>query len=401
VSRGSDEESVVVPILPDTPLGSVVRATSCRSSPASSHKRIETRPVRLSCSIPGFKYSGQVSISATAGDAEEVATPATPVTPVTPSTSKTPNTNTTPKSSKSHLESWYEPSESIVIFDWDDTLFPTTYVWNDPRLRWDKVAPCLGLDGDESLPAQPDRPEGPSMKEALDQHTNTVSAILRLATSVGRVAIVTLAQAGWVDTSIRNFMPGLGLVLKELNIEVIYCRSSVPARILRLAREEGQDMGKVLKGRAMARLLKRYYSEPMRSGHGRSWKNVISIGDSPGERLALQDLIFHKRQPDCRGIEKKCRCKVLKMLSEPSLERLTAQLQVLMGWLVQMVHHDNDLDVDFEALLEEAGGDSPLSPPLSPHSPRRRRRAGQLQQPPSLVEEVSIAASIGGSEAIG
>mmetsp|Transcript_110275 Transcript_110275/g.235517 ORF Transcript_110275/g.235517 Transcript_110275/m.235517 type:complete len:441 (-) Transcript_110275:174-1496(-) len=334
----ADEEEAIV----------AERAESC-DSPRSLAFRPPRQRMRLSCSVPSsrcFRYPGQVTIATSAGDFD----------------SEQAVNNKTPNTSKSHLDSWSEASETIIIFDWDDTLFPTTYVWNDPRLRWDQVAPCLGPDADLSLPAHPDRPEGPSMRDALEQHTNTVSAVLRLATSVSRVAIVTLAQAGWVETSIRNFLPGLESLIKELRIEVIYCRSSVPTRYMRLAREDGQDMCKVLKGRAMARLLKRYYSAPVRGRQGRSWKNVISIGDSPGERLALQDIIFHKRQPDSRGAEKRCRCKVLKMLSEPSLERLTAQMQVVLSWLVQVVHHDSDIDVDFEALLEEGGDDSPHSP---------------------------------------
>mmetsp|Transcript_109815 Transcript_109815/g.218096 ORF Transcript_109815/g.218096 Transcript_109815/m.218096 type:complete len:358 (-) Transcript_109815:475-1548(-) len=268
----------------------------------------------------------------------------------------------TDRTSVSHLEQWHEAHETLIFFDWDDTLFPTSFVWNDDRLHWSVPAPCLDLDGAVSaMPLFPDRPDGPSMRDMLEQHAKTTAALLKLARTVGHVVIVTLANEGWVETSIHNFLPALDGLLEELGIEVIHARNSIPARVLRGFREdEGHDCHKALKARAMERVIRRFYSKShgQTKRQGRSWKNVLSIGDSMAERLALQDVVFRRRQVDKRGMYKACRCKCVKLLDEPCLGLLTAELQVLLSWMRALALHDGDIDVDFADIDEE----SPLSP---------------------------------------
>jgi len=272
----------------------------------------------------------------------------------------------TDRTSVSHLEHWREAHETLLIFDWDDTLFPTSFVWQDDRLHWSVPAPCLDLDGAVSaMPLFPDRPDGPSMRDMLEQHAKTTAALLKLARTVGHVVIVTLANEGWVETSIHNFLPALDGLLEELGIEVIHARNSIPARVLRGFREdEGHDCHKALKARAMERVIRRFYSKShgQTKRQGRSWKNVLSIGDSMAERLALQDVVFRRRQVDKRGMYKACRCKCVKMLGEPCLGLLTVELQVLLSWMKALVLHDGDIDVDFSDLEEE----SPWSPTGKP-----------------------------------
>lgn len=268
------------------------------------------------------------------------------------------------QTSCSHIDSWHKAEETLLILDWDDTLFPTTYVWNDPRLHWTKLAPCFGerdsggADG-ASLPADPEKPEGPTMRERLEQHAATVIALLRLAVSLARVAIVTLAEDGWVEKSIRHFLPSMEGVLEELGIEVVYARSAIPQRFIRMVQqEECHDLGKLLKTRAFLMVVKSFYRR-----HGdtrgkpnkeRSWKNVISIGDSASERLALQDVIFQRKQKDKNGADKICRCKSVRLLMEPDLEKLIAELQVLSTWLRKLVLYDGDVDLDFSQMEEDS-----------------------------------------------
>lgn len=272
-------------------------------------------------------------------------------------------TSPTDQTSVSHLEKWHEAQETVIIFDWDDTIFPTSFIWSDDRLHWSIPAPCFADGSAADVPAFPERPDGPAMRDMLQQHEQTAAALLKLATSLGRVVIVTLAHEGWVKTSIRNFLPGLEGLLEQLGIEVVHARNSIPARFLRGVREdEGYDVHKALKAKAMELVVRRFYSRKSNDlqtrGQSRSWKNVLSIGDSSAERLALQDVVFRRQQVDRRGIYKECRGKCVKLLSEPSLGILTIELQVLLSWMHALVRHDGDLDVDFSDLDEG----SPLSP---------------------------------------
>jgi hypothetical protein len=211
-----------------------------------------------------------------------------------------------------------------------------------------------------------------SLLQILDEHQNAVLALLRLAVSLGQVVIVTLAQVGWVETSVKNFMPKLAGFLEENDIEVVYARQSIPSRYLRRAREEENELQKVLKTRAMSQTIKKFYSRGSSDPAGRSWKNVISVGDSAAERLALQDVIMRRVQRDSRGAPKECRCKVVKLLLEPSCERLTAEVQVLINWLLTIVCQDDDLDIDFSDMEMEEDPNSPTG--LSPTWARRRNR---------------------------
>lgn len=249
--------------------------------------------------------------------------------PQTPLTSKTPGTNS------SSADRWHEAEETLLIFDWDDTLCPTTH-----------FCKRLQLESESRLEHQ------------RCQHMRCVETLLRLAVTLGRVKIVTLGQEGWVPISLQRWMPELEGLLEELGIEVVYARSAASMRLLRLAAtNDSHELGNLLKRRAMHRVVTDFY----RSGRpgcaqtrARSWKNVLSVGDSHWERLALQDVIMHKRQVSSRGAPKPCRCKVLKTLSKPTLDTLIAQVQVLTNWMQVLVVHDGDIDLDFEELSEDS-----------------------------------------------
>lgn len=99
---------------------------------------------------------------------------------------------------------------AVMIFDWDDTLFPTSYLFNNFPER-QLGSPVLNL---KDLPCY----------DELVAHAKLVSFVLRAARSVARVAIVTLAMRPWVHTSAERFLPGLDLpsLLQELGVTVHY-----------------------------------------------------------------------------------------------------------------------------------------------------------------------------------
>merc|ERR1712241_112140 len=106
--------------------------------------------------------------------------------------------------------------DTVFIFDWDDTLFPTWFVS-------EVVMPCLppgAAKSDVSLP------EDSPFYEALAKHGRTVRSLLTSARAIGRVGLVTLAQRPWVLSSAHRFLPGVDFkqILKDLDIPVIYAR---------------------------------------------------------------------------------------------------------------------------------------------------------------------------------
>jgi len=190
--------------------------------------------------------------------------------------------------------------------------------------------------------------------------------LLKFALEMGKVIIVTNAVDPWVHTSCKNFLPGLLPIVEK--IPVIYARS--------LYEKMNLDSPKVPKGKAMPGmyaanghnklsgvngLLAAQQAEAASPQHWKelafdqeisgfysryshqSWKNVISIGDAIFERDALRRVVLHHSNSN-----KKCRTKTAKLLDEPSIEELIAQVSVVHGALALMVQYDGNLDIEID-----------------------------------------------------
>lgn len=110
------------------------------------------------------------------------------------------------------------PASPVIIFDWDDTLLPTSYIVQT-------VIPSHPQkDHMSTLP-----PNSP-YTAALAAHGHLVGFLLRAARRVARVAIVSNSLSPWVEASAANYLPGLDLeaLLEELEVPVFYARRHVP-----------------------------------------------------------------------------------------------------------------------------------------------------------------------------
>lgn len=218
------------------------------------------------------------------------------------------------------------PEDTVVIFDWDDTLFPTWFIT-------EVVVPCLppGASREAALP------EDSPFIEPLRRHAATVRALLCAAKAVGRVGIVTLSQRPWVVSSASRYLPGADFetTLQELEIPVVYARECIRRPMISKADvEEGVNLFTIAKQAAMLKALKKLY--------GRNpWKNVLSIGDSIVERDAVTEVLWGHDQ----GADRVPCCKTVKLMEEPSVEQLGAQLVLLSMWLRSMAAHGEDFDV--------------------------------------------------------
>jgi len=266
----------------------------------------------------------------------------------------------------SHVDEWRLPEETLIVFDWDDTICPTSFIQEDRRLHWSEMAPCFS---DPSVPLiDPDDDYGGSnkalalqlasvdavgltMADALRRHVEVAEAALRCADACGRVVIITLAKQGWIELSLQHFLPGLDKVIEELGIQLIYARHSLPQWKVSMAAIDGMDVFLLMKQAAMERELRHFYS----GRPGKSWKNAISIGDSTTERDALVEVLFRRSQLDKDREEKPCRCKTVKLPEDPDVTQLTAELEVLTHWLQSIVTYDGDISLDLcnlDAALE-------------------------------------------------
>lgn len=225
------------------------------------------------------------------------------------------------------------PGETVILLDWDNTLCPT--------------ASCNHLL----------RGIEPSKKETalLSALEDAVSDFLSVAAELGCTTIVTMARDGWVDTCAGKLMPRVTTKLKELGIKVVSARESIPQRIMRCAYADDRDPSQYLKTRAMESVVKKVYTSKggvravLGAAKQRSWKNIVSIGDSSAERFALQDLVFRRTQRNRSGDWQTCRCKTILLMDKPSLEHQCKQIEVMSKLLPCIVRQDGDLDLQVVA----------------------------------------------------
>ena len=219
---------------------------------------------------------------------------------------------------------YFHPRQSIVIFDWDDTLCPSHWIRiNRPKLQY--FQPC---------------PEDPRYKLPLESLSDQVIKVLRASAAISKTIILTNAQVTWVEISCKNFMPRVWPVIQELGIDIVYARQSVEQDVAvcrELDYNYNANAPQLWKERAMKENISRFYSQYLHQ----SWKNIVSIGDQICEHNALR--IVSLARPSGK---KKCRTKTVKLIEEPSIENLIAENQVIIQWLNGLVQYDGELNVD-------------------------------------------------------
>lgn len=195
----------------------------------------------------------------------------------------------------------------VIIFDWDDTLFPTTWL----RKHHGRTATLPRLH--------------------LEQHARLVEDTLRSACAVAKVAIVTLAKRGWVSNVSKEYLPGLDVesLFAELDIEVLYARDEpCPG-----AFEAGEY--ETLKQSAMRRVLLQ------QCNRNNGCRSALSIGDDTIEQEAMKGL-------DLRCFKQFSQCpvrKTLKFMDKPSLLQLSEELRRLIPLLKPLARHPRAVEI--------------------------------------------------------
>jgi hypothetical protein len=252
---------------------------------------------------------------------------------------------------------FFDPHQTIILFDWDDTLCPSTWIQKNRR---EFTAFRVGS-------------QAAKHQRLLQDLQKQVEALLKSAMTMGKVIIVTNATEPWVSFSCKSFLPQLFNLVSSL--PVIYARavfekekacegdwgrmrrssssgsltskSSLPALArsttgnmgLMAQLQEYQNAPQLWKEAAFLKEISGFYSRYEQQ----SWKNIISIGDSVFERDAARRVVLHRP-----SVSKKCRLKTAKLLDEPTLEELVLQAKLISNTLNMMVQTDSDLNIEID-----------------------------------------------------
>lgn len=204
---------------------------------------------------------------------------------------------------------------SVLLFDWDDTLLPTSTIRalrSPHRARW--TQPLSSMD--------------------MQVHAELVEKVLRAARAVGHVSIVTLSKNNWVLKSAEKYLPALDMpwLIKELGITIYYAQEEEKNCPGALAAEDWA----ALKQLSMTRCLDAWRASGALAADQKP--SVISIGDSDAEQEALKATL------GAQAMDRPF-CKTVKLMDEPSLDELSRQLQALPMWLERMAVGKLDFDL--------------------------------------------------------
>jgi len=201
----------------------------------------------------------------------------------------------------------FEKEETFFIFDWDDTVLPSSWVQRQG----------LRLDAGSKVTTE--------QREQLAAVAEVAAKTLRAARQHGTVILVTNAERGWIELSCRKFMPTLAPMLESIRMvsarttyECAGCKSPLDWKL-----------------RAFdAEIMKFFGSDVALDASKR--KNVLSLGDSVHEREALLR---------AAAVLPNCHPKSLKFVERPDLSQICKQHELINSCFEQVVHHIGQLDV--------------------------------------------------------
>jgi len=190
------------------------------------------------------------------------------------------------------------PSDSqyVFIFDYDDTLFPTT-----------SLTMKGGFDEDE-----------------LKLIQNGMINILSEAKKLGKVHIVTNAEEGWVEKSMKTYLP-----------EAVYTLNGINVVSARTKHEKKSSDPTMWKYHAMSDCLEDSLLCPV-DFSSTGINHVISIGDSNYERSAINLLAEDFNDFYVKSV---------KLREKPTVFELTKELELLSNSLRFLCSHKGNLDL--------------------------------------------------------
>jgi hypothetical protein len=205
-------------------------------------------------------------------------------------------------------EEGFSPEETLIIFDWDDTVLPSSWI----------SLQGLGLGVDQVATAD--------QQSQLDVVAESAEETLTHAQQFGSVVLVTNAETGWIEMSCWKFLPSLYRRISDFKI--LSARSKYE--------QNGVTSPFEWKSRAFTAEIDGYFASSRTVR-----RNVISFGDSAHEREAV-----------IRATQEmsNCRTKSLKLVERPEISELSREHRVISACLGAIVKHNGNLDLCIKAI---------------------------------------------------
>jgi len=207
--------------------------------------------------------------------------------------------------------------ETLLIFDYDDTLFPTSFLAHHG----------YRLDGPDA---------SPDVQAVLDEYSEFVEKSLLEASEHGQVVILTNAETGWIELTSQKFLPRLSELL--VTFPLVSARSTYEPL--------GITSPFQWKLKAFESVIEDHYAS-LAAKNMSCIRNVLSFGDSVHERDAAHQV--------CSKLSRTL-CKSIKFMERPDVTQLIKQHSLIRECLDQIVGHEGTLDLCIQCQL--APGDT-------------------------------------------
>jgi hypothetical protein len=208
---------------------------------------------------------------------------------------------------------------TVVVFDWDDTLCPSSWLHSHdllPKYR----GHTLEIKQEQS--------------QILEVIATNVARLLRKAVSYGPVFVVTAAEYGWVELSCSLYLPSIKSLLDSPDIHIVSARSWYEQTF-----GIGGDSSS-WKHEVMQLIARKCFSNVTKAlsfeDSLESYFNFLSIGDSMAERDACHSAVGHVPFTFA---------KTLKFIEQPTSEEILQQVELTHDSLEQMCGWASNLDL--------------------------------------------------------
>jgi len=189
---------------------------------------------------------------------------------------------------------------TLIILDWDDTLFPTSWA----------------IKNNIDITNEPNKYL--SLFSKLD---NIIANTIYKLSKYGKVIIITNALPNWIHISLC-VLPKTHKILKLVNVNIISARAQYQSQYSDMMEWKKRSFKKVVSDN----------NKPI---------NIISIGDADYEYKALIDLNNHKNKKILKAI---------KLMNNPTYKTLVDQLCVLYKAIHDICTKPNHIDWKFKEL---------------------------------------------------
>ena len=228
--------------------------------------------------------------------------------------------------------------KTLLIFDFDDTLFCTKYFdsfslpYQDIftfKISLEQINPCL-------------------VKEIKELEKTIIELFVKLQNNNYDVVIVSNADMKWINNCLTHFLEELKEYINENNIKV-YSAKNMYLKSENLEKESAHRESTRWKIKCFEKVIKDLYSEENENNIETSIDlNVLSIGDGEDEKKAVFKL-DKKKFNFCQNLQSK----FIRMIDYPSASSIIIQLEYLQSNISEILNGNKSI---YKMVIEIVNG---------------------------------------------